>query len=518
MRLHSSVVVLVVVLGAYALAVLNAINTRAPLGHDESVYALRARYISEGWGGTSGDYWVGYRAPGLPVILNLVSRVVGVHVPVSRVVVLCFGCVTIWATWHLARQLANGTVAVIAAAFLASSSGFVLTSSQLLADVPGTAFGMVAVVLFHREMVVGRLRHSMWGVPLCVGLATFSRFGAPLMLGPALGAAFLMHTRQIIRTRNVRVLVQAVLLGISSAGISAAMLFTDLVTFDNSTPYAENSRLADLKGLTAGTGFEDLREVMNPWSSVLPIWSKPVAVIAGLGVVLSIVGVFRKRLSASDVGFALAVAASTTAAVAASVGLVTYSYLFMALPFWAIVIAMGWSWPLHTIWLRFQSLRHVRIVGVTSAAIVLLLLVGSAAQATADRHDWLDRTFWELRASSVTAGIELGPECVLVAGNTPQVGYYSNCATVNYERADYSEPLEDNIGSAVRDTIRKRGWKDPKVALLVIENGKRQPTLEQLGESLILDPERLFEHGDFGDGRHHTWVQMVDGCLLVDAC
>jgi hypothetical protein len=57
-----------VILFAYALAAALIVKEGGPLGHDESVYALRARDFHDG--ATPGPYWEDYRAPGLPWLLR----------------------------------------------------------------------------------------------------------------------------------------------------------------------------------------------------------------------------------------------------------------------------------------------------------------------------------------------------------------------------------------------------------------------------------------------------------------
>ena len=85
-----------------------ALAVRSPLGHDESVYALRSRNLLEGWTYLSGDYWRDYRAPGLPLMFSGLGRVIGVHVTTARAFVVLLGVLIVLVTALLGRRLANG--------------------------------------------------------------------------------------------------------------------------------------------------------------------------------------------------------------------------------------------------------------------------------------------------------------------------------------------------------------------------------------------------------------------------
>jgi 4-amino-4-deoxy-L-arabinose transferase-like glycosyltransferase len=232
----------------FSASVVRALSVQAPLGHDEAVYALRARDLSEGWSNVSGAYFSDYRASGLPVILNAVGRVFGHHVSVYRGVVLLSALVVVGCVWWLARHLGGELAAVVAVAFLVVTSGFHMTASMVLTDTPGAAAGMLGIVLFVREFDAGRLRYSLFLVPLlCVG-GTFIRFGVPFLVGPALLATVALGGRALVRERNWVLLYQSTFVGIATILGAAYLSFSSLVTLGHFSVYEANTRLGDSKG------------------------------------------------------------------------------------------------------------------------------------------------------------------------------------------------------------------------------------------------------------------------------
>ena len=133
------VVLAALVAGAFMVVAAQALAVRSPLGHDESVYALRSGDLLEGWSFLSGDYWRDYPAPGLPLMLSGLGRIVRVHVATARALVVLLGVGILAVTVYFGVRLKSWTVGVVGAALLAVTYGFALTSTTLLADTPGAA-------------------------------------------------------------------------------------------------------------------------------------------------------------------------------------------------------------------------------------------------------------------------------------------------------------------------------------------------------------------------------------------
>lgn len=504
---------------AFVASVSSAIWLRAPIGHDEAVYGLRARDLLErGWSTTSGGYWTDYRAPGLSVTMSLVGRLGGLHVSSSRGVVMLLGLVIVIATWAIARRIAGDVAGVVAALILTASAGFTFTSSLLLADVPGAAFAMAAVVVYFIEIERGVLRWSFAIVPALAFAGTASRFGAPFMLAAGLVGVSLIALPGVYRARNWVLVAQSLVLAAAVALTCALVLFTDLLSLGDLSPIEANKRLVDGKGFDAASGFSDLRRVVNPWSGyVLPLWSRPVAVMAALGVVLAVVGACLKRIPLSAVVGIGVAAITSAAAIVVTVGLVVTNYLALTLPFWAVLIGLGFSWPIAALWEAVPRSGYWRTGLVTLAVVLAVPVVVDAARDTRASHRGLELSFDALRGASIAAGDALGEDCLLVTSYTPQVGYYSECRVATFNSSALETPLVEMLPQRIKVALQGDD-EIGRMAVLVVERGKRQPPAEEFATSDALEPTRLFEFGADGDGRQHVWVQTIRPCVIELSC
>lgn len=134
-------VVLLVVCLAVAVAGVLLIAQGAPLGHDESVYALRARYYA---GDLPAMAWADYRAEGLAVLAAPLVALGGTE-PEIRGLVLAFAVALVVLTWALARLLFRPGTGLVAAALVAATPAMLVFGWQVLLDVPAAAFGLAAV-------------------------------------------------------------------------------------------------------------------------------------------------------------------------------------------------------------------------------------------------------------------------------------------------------------------------------------------------------------------------------------
>ncbi len=512
-------IVTIVFFGACTLA----LAVRSPLGHDESVYALRGRDILQhGWSTTSGAYWRDYRAPGLPIVIAGTGRVVGVHVTTSRMVVVVFGAVTIAATWYIVTIVAGRVAGDVAAALLAVSAGFVYSASTLLADVPGAAFALLAVAVFAHDVRQGRLKWSLLLVPLLCLAAATSRFGAPFLYAAGLSTVAFVAAPRIGRERNWALAGQSLILALSVMFVTALVLFTDLVSLDGDSPAHANSALVEDNDLTVSNGLTGLWQVITPSSDgLVDLWSPAVGLLFLGGVLLACARAVSGERRVEVVALLLAAGTSAGALVVA-IGQIVANYLVLTLPFWAALASLGWEWPITAVGRRLTTAvqRQTLLFFAVVALGALTLHAGIQVRST---HQSYVTTFGPIRAASIDAGSAWAPQCGLVTGYGPQVGYYSECEVVPFVAIpELRAPVEfndlDRLLQRRVDALRSDADEALRVGVFLVETGKRQPMSEQIDGSNLILPERQFEYGADGERRRHAWVQELNGCLLGAEC
>lgn len=500
----------------------SALAVRSPLGHDESVYALRSRNMLEGWTYLSGDYWRDYRAPGLPLMLSGIGRVIGVHVTTARAFVVLLGLLIVVATAFLGRRLANWSVGAMAASLLVLSYGFVLTSTTLLADTPGAAFAILAVVMYLREVDNGRLRWSYLVVPMTTFVSTLSRFGAPFMIAAGLVAVVAIAAPRVVQARNWRLVAESAALAVATALVVVVIVLTDTFSLDGSSPASANSSLVAGNGFTFATGLSDLENVINPWSGhFFPMWSKAVGLLFMLGVMLSVASVIAQRSRWRVVAFGFVAGLISLFSIVATVGLVVPNYLSLTIPYWAILAASGWDWLIRDVVARGRRLglpaARVVLVGAASMFVVLALDVGGDVRQAHHRYA---TSFGNIQTASILTRAELGDDCVLISRYTPQSGYYSECRISPFQEWDLSE-ASDSLGATLDAVVNR--WDlgippDSPIAVMMIEDAIRQPDLTELVEAGDLLGERLFEAGEPGERNRHMILDVVEPCVADRSC
>jgi 4-amino-4-deoxy-L-arabinose transferase-like glycosyltransferase len=506
-RLSAEHFVLALAMCGYAVAASVSLLVRSPLGHDEAMYALRARDLDGGWSAPT-DGWADYRAPGLPLLLNALGRAIGIHVTTSRLLVVLLGAVVILCVWLLGRILGSGLAGALGAALLTLSAGFVFSSTTLLADVPGAAFAMMAIVVYAFEATRMRLRWSFVAVPLLTVAASVARFGAPMMIGAGLFAVALVQLPSVLRRRDWIWIGQSALLAIGVALSGALIVMTDLVSLGDMSPAEANSVLVRGKGLTAVSGLEDLWSVVYPFSGSLePLWSAPVAglYVAGViaGIALSWMHVQTRRI----VMFGAVAGTVSALLIATTVGLVVQNYLALSLPFWALAAGAGL--------VRLGQLLQPRVGllspaqgAVALAIVVALLFVGTTGDAR-DRHRSQQLAYESLRSVSLQANALLDDDCLVVTSSIPQVGYYTGCAVERFSLWGPDVSAEESLEDAVRRGLARRDRVFTSVAVMVQERGKRQPPADEFVEGALLGPI-IAVVGEPGDGRSYVRLHLVD--------
>jgi 4-amino-4-deoxy-L-arabinose transferase-like glycosyltransferase len=501
---------------------LPALAVRSPLGHDESVYALRSRDLLDGWTVLSGDYWRDYRAPGLPLMLSGIGRVIGVHVITARAFVVVLGILIVVATALLGRRLANWSTGATAAALLVVTYGFVLTSTTLLADTPGAAFAMIAVLAYLRDVDDGRLRWSLVLVPIATFVSTLSRYGAPFMVAAGLLAVAVIAAPTVVSAKNWRLVAQSAALALGTALVVALVVLTDTFSLDGQSPASSNSRLVGRNEFTFATGLSDLENVINPWSGhFFPMWSKAVGLLFFVGILLAMLSVVVQRSRWRVVAFGLIAGFVSLFAIVATVGLVVPNYLSLTIPFWAITAASGWDWTVRSAmaWGRDRNLPVGRFA-LGGGALLFTVLAVDVGRDVREAHDNYVRSYDNVRAASIVTREQLGDDCVLISRYTPQAGYYSECRISPFQSWDLPA-AQDSFGSTVDAVVERWDLGVPPsapIAVMLVDQAIRQPDLNELVSQEDLIGEVIYESGQPGQGRTHLIVGVVEPCVADRSC
>lgn len=524
--------------GVYLVIAMSALIMRAPLGHDESVYALRARDFTKGWGTDAGVYWADYRAPGLSMLIAAMDTVVDARVVMMRALTVMLGLVVIVATYLAVSRLAGQRAAVGAAGILALTAGFAGTSTRLLADTPGAAFAMVAFSVFVSDLHRNSLHRSLVAVPLLTIASTVSRFGAPIMLAAGLGAAGLVALPRLLRERRWSLLGQAAGLA-ALVGIGVGLIvFTSLITVGPGSPASANQSLFESKGLTPSTGFSDLWNVTDPWTDYPnTLWSKPVFFLWCAGLFLALIGVALRAVPWQPVAIGVLAGAVSTVGIAASVGLVVENYLLLTMPFWAMAVGAGFGWLAGLV---ARAPRPASVAVGAVAAIALAVISLGTARDVRDYHHQLNAAFGPLRSVSGEVDRQLGDDCVVITSYTPQVGFYSGCRIVPWRVPIDNPPADQTPSVAAGEAVQavpeevsllerlgaslEHGQNvlavppvPGQTTVVAVGSGKRQPSDELLEDGAGL-AERFSVAGEPADRRQYVWSALIDECVFDGSC
>lgn len=471
---------------ALAVAVFLAIQLRmlwlrVPLGHDESVYLLRARAFADGIGTGELRYWAPYRAPGLSFVLSLPMRVLGESVTLSRAVVVMSGAAVIGLTGVFATRLAGSAAGAVAPWLVLIISAHTSYASLLLLDVPATAVVLVAVLLFERATRDGTVswRLGAW-VPIACLAAVYVRFGVvgPLVAGFA-AVVIVRWSALTDRARRVANAARLATLGVATIVLCGAVLMVPAMTGGESSPLGEQQRRQVDKGLSPFASYRDMGDLVWPNGSrsgeVVSWWS--LAIIAA-GIVLTVVAAVRGHRR--DVVLAAFVAVvlwliATNAALAQMFG----NYVGLGVPFVALLAAIGWGWAIA----GARDVLGDRSAPLLAGAFVAVGMLAVAVWSAAGRaHDQVafQRGLEVYRATGVELDAQSADGRCGVITSYVQIGWYSDC-----EIAPYTVPGAPAGETWYRSEIASDIFADGVVEgdelyAVVVNRGKRQPPNDEL--------------------------------------
>lgn len=491
----------------FAVGCLIIVLQRSPLGWDESVYAARAKDLVASeftWGFRSGVYWSDVRAPGLPMMQSVAFQVFGVSDLVARSVVVAFATgflVLVGRTLDLWFDRRVGSTAVL---LIATSPGFIATSTLSFADVPAVFLGLVAVYSLAWCYVNDR-EDWLFLVPVFIGIATAVRFGAVLLvLAPLVLIAFGIGIR-LVRLRNWRRLLSYLLAGSLTGGIVVVLLWTRVLTTAKSPIVATRSLHVD-SGYTSWNWWDDLLTILRPgpvdygfggafwgWSYALTFGA-----LALMAVVRLIVGRHLVLLTVCGV-----VSVVPVLLYAVTVNQFVTTYLAPIFAMWAAMVAIG-LWPrcllsdsreevpdeLAPRWLAVFGVPTKSTAVKLALAVFTLVLFVLSARSVSRMHDRL-WGFEQVRAASIISDDLLGEDCRLSTARTPQVSWYSDCYVSGLPGG--AALFAGGSDQADLDAIGAAAGAEPGelVGLLLLDGLRGQPAIDDIWHRRVVDSSVL---------------------------
>lgn len=419
-----------------------------PLGHDEAVYAVKARSWLEGTPATGFGL---HRPVGMPAIGWVVLHVSDSEVA-FRLMGVAAAAATLCGVWGVGRRLFSPAAGLLAVAVLGSASSWLRRVPEFLNDIitSGLLLWIMYVIWRHFEdPEVPRWRIVM-AAPLAA--ATFYlRYGIVSALLVVALVAGILWRRKLVASWRYLASTAVVLFVLVLPHISYSIARTG-------SPLGILSRASDAAGREyLGEGLVDyLRwfrsDLAGPFAGVLMIAA---CVAVGVIIVRAVIG---SPLARTDRAVVYLGASGMLMMVVT--GLVVHAehrYVFSTV---MLLLLVGGNLAVGV--LRHVALR-IRPVLVAVAAIAFAMVLVPNASMTDDRHDRLAESGEVLVGAS--ASIDPGPsgECVAVSTYVPHITWYAECTTIGFD----IDPAA--LGST-----------DIPAYIVVFANGKRQPSMEAL--------------------------------------
>lgn len=470
---------LVGILVVYAVAALALISQGTPFGHDEAVYSLRARHLVQD--APPVFYWVAYRAPGLPFVLQ-VAWFGPTTEPFLRLIAAAFGVPLILSTWFIGRTLLGVRVGLIAAAGIALTPAVLGAVTQVWPDVPGAAIGMLAVAVY--TWAVARENVSRWVllVPVLVFAATMIRFGAPTPTAIALAGITLWAWRSALSSWKL-------------ITVTAALTFV---------------AAASVLLVPAVTGWAQLGEPISPYTAIAASQSSGTSL--WIQTITDYWGV-RSHLLGGLVGGAMVVGVASGIVVAvkdkgprtafwtviwiAGITLAALSWLLHAESRYLAPV-FPWMWIAAGVGLSALVPRVDRKILIPALAILAMALVADSYDRSGLQNDFNASQYQRIKDAARLIDDDAPDEaCSVLSSYVGQVGWYSKCPTRRIE-----------VDTVVVDSP---WFPEGPGYLYLVEGGKRQPEDEILDGYMAVSTGPAFTVGDPEEGnRQYVEVYYVD--------
>ena len=117
------------------------------------------------------------------------------------------------------------------------------------------------------------------------------------------------------------------------------------------------------------------------------MWSKPVALLMAVGLLLALVALAVDARRRRVIVFGLVAGSLSLLCVVATVGLVVPNYLMLTVPYWALVVAAGWDFAVRRAAALIRPHNATRPLLIGAALVVFVALAASAARDLRRAHD-----------------------------------------------------------------------------------------------------------------------------------
>lgn len=462
----------------FGLVSLLLIRQGTPLGHDESVYSLRARQFTMGTVPIS--YWRPYRAPGLPVILQIAWLGPATE-PYLRIIVTTFGVIVVATTWFLGRLFGGVRVGLIAAGGVAVSSLILIGSTRVLPDVPGAALGLLTVSVYAWAVSRKRVSKLALLVPVLTLLSVLVRFGAPIPIAVGLVGVTLWRYQTALRSWLLISVTAALTLLVVSVVlfVPAATAWAQSPAYPGA-PYAANAALRSASALAWYQGFADY------WSLRSHIAGGSAGTLLLVGLLLGIALALRGKINIQGFWTAFGIGGVTVVILALTVH-GEPRYLSPALPWLWVAAAFGLA-AISRTW----NTEIAIAVGVT---VLVLTSLDSHRRATLQNEINTDRHQIVKEAATAIDAVTDDGMCSVITGDTAIVGWYSKCQTNRYDTTNV--------------VVDHPSFPPGPRYLFWIEGGARQPEGDVLDAYRRLTNGIAFSAGQPGTGRRQ-YVEVYE--------
>jgi hypothetical protein len=435
-----------VVLLLLALVLVPLVLDGGTLGHDEAAYGVRARSWLEG---TPNTGWSPHRAIGMSVYGYVVLALGGAE-PGLRLLGLVATLTMCAGVWALGHRMGTTRAAALASVAVVAGPSLLIRSTEYLSDIPAAAMLVWCMVIVWREFAERDLPsyQLLWVVPFAWA-AFYLRYQSSLSLAlVALVVLGLWWPKVRQRPGPVLAVVVIGLLGLiphamHAISVTGSPLGILIFTSNVAVRAYPGEGLVDYFWMTA-------RPTVG--------FMAPIAIVTAL---VGLVGSWRSLPMRQRYLFLLIPAAFQVLVL----GVVSHGEpRFVFFPWALVVVAGGLAVDR---WIARDRAPSTSAV----AWFLAVLLFGSLAMAVSSIRRSVDNRM-AVNESVELAALEVadlvgGESCGVLTSYTPQITFYSGCASEIFPTDAAPEDSLDRLRGESR-------------FMVLIENGKRQPQGEQL--------------------------------------